>query len=1061
MLKNACSFALLLISLHTASSRAETPPAADEVFIRGATLVDGSGAPGQVGNLLIRDDRIAALGPEVTPPATARLIDGSGLIVCPGFIDLHTHSDEPILREATRSNLNYQTQGVTTVVTGNCGGGALDVEAYFAKIDRDGAGTNVIHLIPHNQIRESVVGRGDHPPTAVQLVAMRKRVDREMRAGAWGMSTGLIYQPGVFAKTEELIELSKVVVAHHGVYASHIRDEGAGLLDSIDETLRIGKEAGLPVHISHLKVTGRANWGLTTAACERIEKARAAGQLVSADQYPYVASSTRLTAMVVPPWASQGTLDDFKKLLNDPVQGKRLRDEIASDLKGRDGGSSIRIARYAKNPAWVGKNLVEIARLERTDPLEIVLEIERNGSAQAISFGMSEDDVRAVMLRDFVATASDGASHRPGGGDRPHPRAYGTFPRKIRYALDHKLMTLEAAVRSCSGLPAQILSLPDRGILRAGAIADVLVFDPNTFKDLATFENPTLYASGVRYLFVNGTPVIDGGKPVKALPGRALRLTTEGPASTILKVGRIWTGDPARPWAEAVAIRDGAIAAVGSLADVEPFRGRSTAVINLPNTFASPGLIDSHVHLISLGESLEDVDLRGVKSLDEVARKVKARIDATPGDSWIVGSNWDQSLWPNGDFPTSAVLDAVAPHRPVWLRRVDGHAGWANSEALRRAKVTKATQPPPDGQILRDSQGEPTGVFIDGAMGLVSSSLPDSTSDQIARRILAAQAVSLMSGLTGVHDAGISAREVEVFRRLDREGKLKLRVYGMASPPAGGEVAFVKTSPLPHKPGRRFELRAIKLFADGAMGSRGGLLFEPYADDPKNVGLTLIDPKVLKATTAEALRHGWQVCTHAIGDKGNALVLDAYEAALKEVPNARDPRLRIEHAQVVQRSDVPRFAKLGVIASMQPSHSSDDMRWADARLGPERARGAYAWRWFIDDGVKLAFGSDFPVAVVPPTYGIYCALTRQDEAGNPPGGWHPDQKLTAEETLTAFTAGSAYAAFSENRLSVLKPGFRADLTILNVDPFRSEPRNLVSAKVVMTIVEGEVVYRGD
>jgi predicted amidohydrolase YtcJ len=342
-------------------------------------------------------------------------------------------------------------------------------------------------------------------------------------------------------------------------------------------------------------------------------------------------------------------------------------------------------------------------------------------------------------------------------------------------------------------------------------------------------------------------------------------------------------------------------------------------------------------------------------------------------------------------------------------------------------------------------------------MSLVGGAVPGPTLSDVKRRLLLAQKLVLHNGLTGVHDAGLSKLVTEAYRDLDSDGQLVVRVYGMALPPAGGEVAFVSKPPQASPAGSRFELRAIKLFIDGAMGSRGGLLFKPYSDDPGNSGLLLIDPKVLAATTTAALEHGWQVCTHAIGDKGNALVLDAYAAALKAVP-ARDPRLRIEHAQVVRKEDVRRFALLGVIASMQPSHASDDMRWADARLGPGRVDGAYAWRWFADAHVTLAQGSDFPVEIVNPFWGIYAGITRQDPAGRPLGGWHAEQLLTLEETLRGFTAGSAYAGFAENQLGTLKPGCRADLTIVDRDLFAVRPRDLLASQVLMTIVDGAVVY---
>lgn len=1041
----------------TAIGQDDPAPIVADFVLKGGTLIDGTGAPRRVADVAVKGDRIVAVGAFQVRPET-RVIDASGLIVSPGFIDLHNHSDSPITKARTRSNRNFQAQGVTTIVTGNCGGGALDVAGYFATLDKEGAGTNVIHLVPLGAVRSAVLKNAERRPTPEELEAMRTLVERGMKSGAWGVSTGLIYLPGRYADTAEIIALAKVAASHGGIYASHIRNEGERLLDSIDEAIAIGEGAGLPVHVSHLKASGKANWGLAAKAIEAISKARAAGKVVTADQYPYIASSTSLAAMVIPHWAVQGSSADFLKIANDPETGARLRKEIQGMLDQRDGGGSVRIARFAPRPSRVGKDLTTIATAENSSPIEVVIDIQRQGGAQAISFGMSEQDVREIMKQDFVATASDGAAHLPNSGDQPHPRSYGTFPRKVRYAEEDHVLSMEEAVRSSTGLPAAILGLPDRGVIRAGAIADLAVFDPDKFRDTATFDRPTTYAEGLKHLFVNGVAAVVDGKPTEALPGRALRLNRDGPADRILKLGKIWTGDPSQPRAEAVAIRQGVLAGVGTFAALGSFRGSRTEVIELPDAFGVPGLIDSHVHLSDLGAGMEEVDLRGVDSLEKVSRLVKDRLEATPQASWVTGRNWDQSLWQGGEFPSKSVLDAVAPDRPVWLRRVDGHAGWANSEALRRAGVSRASQAPPDGQILRDAAGEPTGVFIDGAMGLIGKVVPGPTVDDLTRQFLKAQEYVLKSGLTGVHDAGLSRMEIQALRALDREGKLKLRVYGMASLPEGREVAFVSQPPESIKPGDRFQLRAVKVFIDGAMGSRGGLLFEPYSDDAKNVGLMLIEPKTLEALTIAALKNGWQVCTHAIGDKGNALVLDAYEAALKAVPAAKDSRLRIEHAQVVRRADIPRFKSLNLIASMQPSHASDDMRWADLRLGPGRVDGAYAWRWFLDANVPLAFGSDFPVEIVNPFYGIYAAVTRQDEKGMPAEGWHPEQRLSLDETLRAFTAGSAFAQFAEGRLGVLKPGAMADLTVVDRDLFQVGPREVLHAKVFATVVGGEVVH---
>ncbi|MCI0456850.1 MAG: D-aminoacylase [Gemmataceae bacterium] len=499
----------------------ERPVQAD-VVIRGATIYDGSGGPPQVGDLAIRSDRIVAIG-KFTVAGRPRIIDGEGLIVSPGFIDLHTHSDTPLTLSATSANLNYLTQGVTTAVTGNCGFGPPDVASYFARMEKGGIGTNVIHQVPHNAVRDRVMGNENRDPTPKELARMEELVEQGMKDGAWGLATGLIYNPGTYSKTDELVALAKVAAKFGGLYASHIRDEGTGVLAAIEEILEIARRAGIRIHISHIKVSGRRAWGKAAEIIARIRRQRKQGVQVTADQYPYIASSTSLAATVIPPRFREGKPRELLDRLEDPDQGPKLRKAIQERIDARQGGKDLRIAAYKPRPEWQGKALAAIAAEEKKSALDIVLEITRKGGAGVVNFGMNEDEVRLFMKEPWVATASDGSSQVP-AGTVPHPRSYGCFPRKIGYyALEEKTITLAQALRSASGLPADILQLPERGYLKVGHYADVVVFDPRTFRDRATFDQPHQYATGVRYLFVNGRLAIEEGRFTGTLSGRVLR----------------------------------------------------------------------------------------------------------------------------------------------------------------------------------------------------------------------------------------------------------------------------------------------------------------------------------------------------------------------------------------------------------------------------------------------------------------------------------------------------------------------------------------------------------
>lgn len=517
---------LLLLFVAGFAPAQDKPPAA--YLIRQATVIDGTGAPGYVGYVLIEGDRIRYVGKDEPAVNNATIIPGEGLVVCPGFIDLHSHCDTGnpgLTSKLGRPNANYVAQGVTTVVTGNCGSGPVDAKKFFAGLEAGGIGTNVIHQAPHNSIRRQVMGNADRAPTTEELAQMEQLLDQAMQDGTFGLATGLIYNPGTYASTEEIIALAKVVGKHRGHYASHIRNESTNLLTAIEEAIRIGKEGNCPVHISHIKASGKAAHGLSARAVALIATARQAGQIVTADQYPYIASSTSLRATIVPTRYREGSEADYVARLDDPQTGPRMIADITKALAERDNGAALQIARYTKKPQWQGQRIADIARTEGKPPIDIVLEIERNGGAAVVNFGMNEEDVRVYMKQPWVATASDGSTQNPKADTVPHPRSYGTFPRKIGfYSIEEKTIPLEQAIRSSSGLPADILRLKDRGYLKAKAYADVVVFDPQTFRDRATFNKPHQFATGVQWLFVNGKPAIaKGQRDDTALGGRVLR----------------------------------------------------------------------------------------------------------------------------------------------------------------------------------------------------------------------------------------------------------------------------------------------------------------------------------------------------------------------------------------------------------------------------------------------------------------------------------------------------------------------------------------------------------
>jgi predicted amidohydrolase YtcJ len=468
-----------------------------------------------------------------------------------------------------------------------------------------------------------------------------------------------------------------------------------------------------------------------------------------------------------------------------------------------------------------------------------------------------------------------------------------------------------------------------------------------------------------------------------------------------------------------------------------------------------PGLIDAHAHILSYGLLQSQLNLVGTPSLEDAISRIDSYAKNRPHARWILGRGWNQVLWPVQAFPRAADIDAVVVDRPVWLRRIDGHAGWANSAAMRIAGIDGDTPDPVGGKILRDASGRATGVFIDKAMDMIQAHVPRPDKDDMRRAIQAATDVLLSEGITGVHDAGIGIENAEVYLSMADDGALGLRVYAMTA--GADEVLDAIGSPVRAYGNDRLEIAAVKLYSDGALGSRGAAMIEPYADDAENRGLPFWTQQELDAMVAKANGMGFQVGVHAIGDLGNRMALNAFEKSQDGEPSPL--RNRIEHSQIVTLEDIPRFAELGVVASMQATHATSDKNMAEDRVGPERILGGYAWRRMLDAGVVLANGSDFPVELSNPFHGLYAAVTRQGRDGNPPGGWYADQSLTRAEALHSFTLAAAWAAHQENRLGSLEPGKWADFIVIDRDYFTIPAGEIDDIVVLETWLAGKRVFR--
>ncbi len=533
---------------------------------------------------------------------------------------------------------------------------------------------------------------------------------------------------------------------------------------------------------------------------------------------------------------------------------------------------------------------------------------------------------------------------------------------------------------------------------------------------------------------------------------------TQAPADLVLINGKIWTVNDKQPETEAVAILGNRIVAVGSTQEVRKWAGASTKVIDLQGKRVTPGFNDSHVHFFDGGRGLASVQLRDAKTPEEFRNRIRDFAAKSPKSRWVLNGNWDHENWNPPNLPTRQLIDAVTPDNPVFINRLDGHMCLANSLALKLAGVTRETPDPPGGTIVRDASGEPTGVLKDAAMSYVYKVIPAPSEDEMAEAIRAALAYAAENGVTSVQDMSASPDVFAVYQKLLASGELTVRVSGhqplsewQRLSRAGVRAGFGND---------KLKIGALKGFADGSLGSTTALFFDPYLDAPKTSGLPsdeMFPESKMLNNILNADKAGLQIAVHAIGDKANKTILDFF-AEVEKQNGQRDRRFRIEHAQHLRPEEIKRFGSQRVIASMQPYHAIDDGRWAENRIGPQRAKGTYAFRSLLDAGATLAFGSDWFVAPMEPMMGIYAAVTRRTLDGKRPQGWVPEQKITVAEAVRAYTMGSAYASFDEKIKGSIEPGKLADLAVLSADIFKINPVEIGKTKVVMTIFDGKVIY---
>jgi predicted amidohydrolase YtcJ len=536
-------------------------------------------------------------------------------------------------------------------------------------------------------------------------------------------------------------------------------------------------------------------------------------------------------------------------------------------------------------------------------------------------------------------------------------------------------------------------------------------------------------------------------------------------ADLVIQDGTVATVDKDFTLEEAVAVTNGKIVYTGSRESVQKYIGRRTRVINVEGGLVLPGLVDAHAHMNSYSQALTSLNITGLDNYEALIQKVEKRVKTLKPGEWITGGRWDQNRWPVKEFPSNDALNEVSPNNPVYLKRVDGNAALVNLKALMIAGINKDTPNPVGGFIHRKDNGEPSGVILNRAMDIIEAKIPADSAEQYEAKLLTAIERAASFGLTGWHEAGVVPWEISIYNKLVQQKKLKLRCYAMLgderNPEYKGDLHTYFSENRQEDDGSyMFSVRSVKLFFDGALGSRGAAFYHPYADDRLNTGLLRISPEYIEKVARAALGTGMQVCTHAIGIRGNRLCLEAYEKALKDQPK-KDHRFRVEHAQFVESQDVQKFIELDILPCMQPTHCTSDMSFVEQRLGPERAKCGYVWRTFLDKRAIIPCGSDFPVESPNPILGIFAAITRTDTEGKPSGGWHPEQRMSIQEAIQGFTIWAAIASFREKVLGSIEVGKFADFTIIDRNILEASPMEILEAQVLYTIVNGRIIYQAN